>query len=387
MSQPLVRRFSVLPRQAKHLYLLDLLRGIGSLAVVVWHYEHFFSAGSPVSLATMPFYGALSLFYTQGWRAVQVFFILSGFIFFYQYAESIRTKAVGPREFFILRFSRLYPLHFATLIFVALGQFASHAVDGTSIVYHCNDFKYFILNLFFLTDWVPQNLTCYSFNGPIWSLSVKIFLYAIFFCFALAIPKRWLWEATFFVIIIGVAMLKFDGFHLFGEPVFCFFSGGLAYLLWNRMHVRAWRRSIVISGAVVLFALSSMYAYFINAGHIMLGVVIYPVLIFILASAQDIRNDLGKNIRVIGDISYSTYLLHFPLQLSIMLLIKMGLLQIDFSLRSTWIGFFALLILVSIPAHYFFERPAQRLIRRALERERSTPGLSRLDTITMQADA
>jgi peptidoglycan/LPS O-acetylase OafA/YrhL len=116
---------------------------------------------------------------------------------------------------------------------------------------------------------------------------------------------------------------------------------------------------------------------------IALGVVVYPVLIFILASAQDIRNDLGKNIRVIGDISYSTYLLHFPLQLSIMLLIKMRLLQIDFSLRSTWIGFFVLLILVSIPAHYFFERPAQRLIRRSLARERSPPGLLRLDTITM----
>jgi hypothetical protein len=51
MSQPLVRRFSVLPRQAKHLYLLDLLRGIGSLAVVVWHYEHFFSAGSARTIA------------------------------------------------------------------------------------------------------------------------------------------------------------------------------------------------------------------------------------------------------------------------------------------------------------------------------------------------
>jgi peptidoglycan/LPS O-acetylase OafA/YrhL len=68
-----------------------------------------------------------------------------------------------------------------------------------------------------------------------------------------------------------------------------------------------------------------------------------------------------------------------------MLLIEIDVLQIDFSLRSTWIGFFVLLILVSIPAHYFFERPAQRFIRRSVERERSPPGLLRLDTITEDA--
>jgi len=26
----------------KHLYLLDILRGLASLAIVIWHYQHFF---------------------------------------------------------------------------------------------------------------------------------------------------------------------------------------------------------------------------------------------------------------------------------------------------------------------------------------------------------
>ena len=176
-------------KRADRLYLLDIVRGLASLSVVIWHYQHFFFvAPSTLPLdfvrASQPMYGTFSLLYNEGSRAVYLFFVLSGFIFFVQYAEEIRSGRVSGREFFILRFSRLYPLHALTISIVGIGQAISHSIDGHFIVYHCNDLKRSILSILFLTDWLPTKYVCNTLNAPTWSLSVEAFLYTVFFLFA-----------------------------------------------------------------------------------------------------------------------------------------------------------------------------------------------------------
>ena len=172
--------------QRGRFYLLDIVRGCAALSVVVWHYQHFFysapamlrlsfdralqpfyallwplydESGHAVQVfsrlapdfdrASQPFYALLWPFYEQGGRAVQMFFVLSGFVFFYHYRDAIRTQAIDARRFFLLRFSRLYPLHAATLLLVAAGQFLSRALDGEFVAYPCNSIAHFGLNLFF----------------------------------------------------------------------------------------------------------------------------------------------------------------------------------------------------------------------------------------------
>src|SRR5262249_45566496 len=83
---------------------LDGLRGLAALLVV------FFHIGWPNHLTD-------NNFVRNGYLAVDLFFILSGFVIFKIYAESIRS--VGDfRSFICLRFFRVYPLHFATLGFL-----------------------------------------------------------------------------------------------------------------------------------------------------------------------------------------------------------------------------------------------------------------------------
>jgi peptidoglycan/LPS O-acetylase OafA/YrhL len=165
-----------------HLYLLDILRGLASLAVVVFHYQHFYFVGSslPGSFSTSrePFYAFMSIFYNDGWRAVELFFVLSGFIFFYQYEEQIRRRSVGRYKFFVLRFSRLYPLHFVTLLLVAAGQLISTAIDGQPVVYACNDVPRFeqatgfravgfvchSMDQFGQSRWKLFSISCFSFS-------------------------------------------------------------------------------------------------------------------------------------------------------------------------------------------------------------------------------
>ena len=69
----------------RHLYSLDVARGIAALSVVLWHWSHFSDGGgSGVENASNegPLYGLFFLFYERGALAVDFFFSLSGFVFF-----------------------------------------------------------------------------------------------------------------------------------------------------------------------------------------------------------------------------------------------------------------------------------------------------------------
>ena len=95
----------------------------------------------------MPLYGMLRLFYEKGYIGVGYFFLLSGFIFFWLYQDSIKSKSTTFQEFWVARISRLYPLHLATLLIVAVLQFWYIAHEGNSFVYPYNDIYHFLLNL------------------------------------------------------------------------------------------------------------------------------------------------------------------------------------------------------------------------------------------------
>jgi peptidoglycan/LPS O-acetylase OafA/YrhL len=162
-----------------------------------------------------------------------MFFTLSGFIFF-QYSESVRTGEVGTKEFVVLRFSRLWPLHIATLLFVALLQALSFHIDGEFTVYPCNNWKCFLINAMLISDWLPSGFRCTPFNGPVWTLSGEIILYVTFFVVALLTPRRWLMTCACLMVLLGALTYVFDGYQLLGEPLLCFFAGGLMWLIWRQ---------------------------------------------------------------------------------------------------------------------------------------------------------
>ncbi len=70
--------------------------------------------------------------------------------------------------------------------------------------------------------------------------------------------------------------------------------------------------------------------------------------------------------RLLGDVSYSTYLLHFPLQLLIVDAAAYYGFQINFNRPSIVLFFLAVLLLLSVLTYYYFERPVQYFIRRKL---------------------
>src|SRR4030095_15480338 len=115
-------RWSIVYMVAKRSYItdyvgLDLMRFFLSLAVVLRHYFCFYYrlGNLDTIIKSQPYYNILGIFYKYGHYSVQVFWLISGIIFQSIYFEQIADAGIGFEEFAFLRFSRLYPLHFATL--------------------------------------------------------------------------------------------------------------------------------------------------------------------------------------------------------------------------------------------------------------------------------
>ncbi len=365
------------------LYAIDVLRGFAAFAVVLYHWQHFGIAdGNSSDRSGWPFYSILSIAYEHGHFAVQLFFVISGFIFFWMYGPSIHARSVNSFDFFIARFSRLYPLHIITIFMVLFLQNIHINTNGYYFVYIHNDGFHLILNLLFVDGWGFGK--GFSFNGPSWSVSIEIFLYIIFFYFAKSAISV---KRTILFSSISIIFMLF--FYKMGGALMCFFLGGLAYLitkLINNIGIQAILFSILSIMMVnyIIFLMNPVAPLLVyvsenfpplrskldaaSNGLILLWVVLMIFLptIIAIAAIEMKRGPTGKQFAWVGDISYSTYLLHFPLQLLFILLLGGWNTGVDIVTSPlALILFLTLLIAAGMASYHWFERPLQRRIRHA----------------------
>lgn len=368
---------------------LDALRGIAALLVVIYHFQHLAAFGQDpytwtVALSTLPFYALLKPIYLNGWMAVDLFFVISGFVFAWLYTKPIREHEIGAYRFFVLRLTRLYPLHALTLLVVAGLQFAYHARMGTFFVIPYNDAYHFLLNATFLQSWGLEKGP--SFNGPSWSISVEILLYLLFFVacrLAIAWPKR----ALLAVIVLGLAFQ--GGSPVIGRGIAGYFAGVLIYHVFSACAGRADARalagwSLAATGILWGVSLALSYADAITAAGEAVGrpeiavfaaklgqrsfmTLVFPLTVFALAMAETSMTVRWRAAAFLGEISYSSYLVHFPLQLVFANFAAYGYVSAA-AIRSpaSLILFSVILVPLSWAAYRFFELPMQRQGRQFL---------------------
>ena len=377
------------------LYSLDALRGIAALSVVFWHWQHFFFRDGvvvPFDRSTQPFYRVLFLLYESGWIAVDLFFSLSGFVFFWLYASEVHDHRVGAWRFSVLRFSRLYPLHAVTLLLVIIGLAVFHHAGLTAFTYPANDARHFVLQLFLASNWGIERSP--SFNAPVWSVSVEVLLYGIFYLVCRHVHRTLGAVAT--LIALGFWLSCFTQFGLQGRGVFSFFLGGLSFVIYRELAwpPRAvWARVIVTVlaavgwGWVVIghlhhpaflfpFATPVSWAELHSAGpsalarhlpRLAVTGVVFPLTLIALALLETRWAGLGRRLAPLGDISYSSYLVHFPLQMLFYgVAVAMHREATFFRTDASLLLFMSALIGLSFASHHWLERPAQRALRARL---------------------
>lgn len=174
---------------------LTSLRGIAAMAVVM---QHFSATAQQHCAVTIP-----SLV-PHGYLAVDLFFVLSGFIMSYTYLYAFQRQGVAAFPAFLgKRVARIMPLNTAVVLLILGAGAASTAMLGRNIIASSDNWLLDIFsNLLLLQGFgIGRNL-----NGPSWSISTEFLAYLLFPALTvLAFSRQMLvWGAAMLVCVLAL---------------------------------------------------------------------------------------------------------------------------------------------------------------------------------------
>ncbi len=354
-------------RSNQKLMGLEVVRFVSAVAVLFWHYQNFWYV-APDDLQgfvreQQPLYHLLSPFYEFGRYGVQVFWSISGYIFFWKYRETLAAGRMTGAKFFLLRFSRLYPLHFATLLLVCLLQVYYIHHTGYGFVYQNDDLFHFVLQLFMASNWGFQHGA--SFNGPIWSISIEVLIYIGFF-WAMRILGAKLWVPICVAVAAAVAHQLSDHNPIW-QCVVCFFVGGTVATVAS-MPVAQTRRIALRNIAVVLLLVVPVilllsHAYERKAVMQVAAIGYVAVLLYVMAEHVVVPQKFHRVVEAAGNMTYSSYLIHFPIQLGIAIVCLIEGWAIPKESPVFLLSWLSVVLVLAVLVYRWFEMPAQKWVR------------------------
>jgi peptidoglycan/LPS O-acetylase OafA/YrhL len=333
---------------------LTSLRFFAAFAVVLYHMRDYSLQGlrgGPLEKAHL---------------AVDLFFILSGFILAHVYGTAFTERKTSIREFFVARLARIYPAHFVMMIIFLL-----YVTTLGSMGFSYNPERYrpisFIWHISLLDAvGVDNNLT---WNFPAWSISAEFFAYLMFpFVIApvMRLSPRTALLLLSFLLCIFMALngpfhltertVNFSIIRIFPE----FLMGILTYrartFLFTYIHIPnfAFLCTIVLLILAVQYMVPDEVVVVDFVAVIMFGANITGLLKHILA---------WRPLVYLGEASYSLYLVH-----AFVLSVFYNALKIPYAaavvptVLRDWIVI-ALTLSASILLYQLVERPGRRFIR------------------------
>ena len=265
---------------------IDVLRGLAALTVVFSHYNPFWNRY--LDEVTVVVNNRL------GYYAVNLFFIISGFVIFLTL-----DKCRSVRDFALLRFSRLYPAYWATLAFAT---FTGVLVFGKSLW----------LGGFVVNATMFQEFLGYPhFDNVYWSLTVELAFYLnVAWLFAFGLHRKvlvcltaWLAaSALWAVTLFDPGVEQRDWFALlFALDYAAYFALGI--LTYNALG-RAWlpaERALAVAALVVAWLVWSVEG-------LVVATVSFGLIVLAVRGGLDV---LTNRVTLwFGAISYTLYLTH-----------------------------------------------------------------------------
>lgn len=355
---------------------LDAIRGVAALGVVLFHYRNHFGAA--------PFTSVLLGVYQRGIILVDLFFVMSGYL--------LATIYAGRRDFVGLtwrRIARLVPLHWLMLALVTILQHQLLRRIGTHYIYQNNDGYHFLLNLVLLQCVGLSN--GFSFDGPAWSISVEwVVNLMLFGLLALGIRRiAWvaaalalvafmlMWDHAKSLLAVGLYRGYLDVLLLRG--VLGFFLGVAltgpfplrrevtegAGSRWEPLAALLWDGVVLVSVAALAAFMHADVSVALRPGvDFAVGLVVIPALIVGSMRGRFTPRLLAlAPFRWLGAISYSMYLVHFPMQALFVLLFP-PTRWLNYAHPGVLAAFLTATMLASYLTWRFVELPAQSLLLR-----------------------
>ncbi len=363
------------PAQRERFEFLHALRGIAAMLVVWSHLSGFWLLeNGKTSMLQDAWYGWIvrpfHLFQNGGHLGVVLFFLISGFVITH---TSLRET---HREFAVKRLMRIFPPLIAAIavswLLLRLAEVTGDRIPGVN---DAGPLRW-LASLFLLDGFVPG----VRILDVTWTLVIEMIFYAITFAL-LGWSRRRPLLATWLMVAVWVTLTMVA----FNVPALgAIQNGGLVvytgFLILGRV-IYLWRQGIVapLDGAILAATAAVFTGLFLEVtspGFLLtpggwggvepLVSYLYALLIFLGAMRLNPSRTV-QPFRLLGDISYSLYLLHLPVGITVLNLLD-GLGAPESV--STVVAILTAIV-VSWAAYRLVERPTQRLARRMLAGPRS----------------
>ncbi len=334
-----------------HYFVLDALRGIAAVFVVIWH--------------TSSYWGSMPI--QHAYLAVDIFFVLSGFVIASAYREKLTSQALSLTGFLVTRVVRLYPMYGLGLL---LGLIA------------------YSLGAFEITQPLPLELLCaifmlpagmsasgqtlFVFNLPSWSLFYELIAnvaVAFIYRFRLhrLLPAMLLGLGTGLTAITlykgDIDIGAFGGYkNLIIATTRSLF--GILMGLWlqqihkhHNLNIPTSFGWVALSALIVILSLPTLGELDVWVDVVAI-IIIIPSCVFLLANFRpQLSSGALKSAKFLGDISYPLYAIHYPL-----MLIGLALWPTTIANAKNLSGIILLgfLLAASFTLFKWFETPARR---------------------------
>jgi peptidoglycan/LPS O-acetylase OafA/YrhL len=344
---------------------------------------------------TPPYLGPLRPFVENGFVFVNVFFLISGYILTYNYSD--RGASLDKRQFWLARFSRLYPVYLLVLII---------SMKMVQMEWQARPRGQFWMGMI-LTPLLLQGLspTLATFwNTVAWTLSCEVALYA---AFPWLIRLPWPRKPSRLILLIFLfwignmlpanLYLHFNPDNLTGPvtrytsttfirflkytplPYACTFLAGITLARLQLVSTITQRQrfavaAFAVTGLGLFFYLVSPHVpYLIMHGGILLP--LFATLIFGLSGTNPIASVFAwRPILVVGESSYCLYLLHF----NVFILLHLYRIpqRLHVAAYDPWISY-AMLVVLALIVYRFVENPSRKaILRRFSSKPQGKPALA-----------
>ncbi|RPD41521.1 acyltransferase family protein [Chitinophaga barathri] len=290
----------------QHFEILDGLRGVASLAVVIFHFMEWV------------FTDLSQNFIGHGFLAVDFFFCLSGFVIGYAYDD--RLAKMGVLEFFKSRVIRLHPLVIAGSV-LGLLAFLFDPFGGHPESYSTGKIILAFVSSLLLIPMpaiADRGYNLFSFNAPAWSLFWE-YVANIVYAFVLCRLKRGYLVVLTIIAAMAICWVCYRSGNLLGGwsgPTFWDGSARISYSFMAGLLI--YRSNWIIKnklgfvGLAILLSLAFIMPFSEwNWLSESLVVLFYFPLLIALGAGATLKPAFKKLCVFSGKISYPLYMTHY----------------------------------------------------------------------------
>ena len=359
------------------IYCLDAIRGIAACVVAFFFHYYFLADQNIVNFFPSFLTPFVKMFSLYGDFAVDLFFLISGLVFYYIYRERIADCKTSAKKFTFNRFSHLYPLIILLLVvnFVLKLKFVDGQLASAPTLWT------FVQNLTLTSAWYESNAP--TIIGGAWALSIEFLLYVLFFIFAKKVKAKN--DIPIFLLTIFVSIaIKFAGanFLVFNEEVsrglMGFAIGCLLWKFYKYICTKGVKLNTIILCvcSVLVIAIPLLHYFFadplftddrtfIKSLYVIL---VFPSILLIALRFKPINWVCSlKPFRILGNLSYSIYLIHLTVIAAVPFINENFGATISFAGRKGFLIYFAIVMILSTAIYFLYEHPLQKLLRKKIK--------------------